>query len=160
MRPHRLILIAHRGARETLPRARLQSVFLHQTDDALATHALVLLDQIPVNARAAISLTAFMEGGTHQDAQAAIGLRVQGLRPTTRGVEAARRDVQILTELGHGELGLRRVDPSEHYAWFLAKKAAAFFRMSRSMRNSRLSLRRVASSARSSVVNPVRTLGP
>ena len=116
----------------------------------------VLLDEILVNARAAVPLPALVERGPHQDAQTAIGLRVRGLRSTARGVEAARRDLQVLTELRDRELGLLRVDPGEHYAWCLAKKAAAFFRMSRSMRNSRLSLRSCASSARSSVVRPVR----
>jgi hypothetical protein len=42
-------------------RARVQAVFLHQTDDALPTDALVLLDQILVNARAPVPLTAFVE---------------------------------------------------------------------------------------------------
>ena len=92
------------------------------------------------NTRAAIPLMALVERGTHQDAQASVGLRARGFGSTARRVKAAGR-VQVLT-LRDRELGLLRVDPSEHYAWFLAKKAAAFFRMSRSMRNSRLSLRR------------------
>ena len=98
---------------------------------------------------------ALVERGTHQDAQASVGLRARGFGSTARRVKAAGRDLQVLTQLRDRELGLLRVDPSEHYAWFLAKKAAAFFRMSRSMRNSRLSLRKAASSVRSSVVSPV-----
>src|SRR5476649_150586 len=94
----------------------------------------------------------------HQDTQPSIGLRVRAFWSPARGVEATRRDLQVLTQLRDGELGLLRVDPGEDYAWCLAKKAAAFFRMSRSMRNSRLSLRSAASSARSSVVSPVRHL--
>src|SRR5476651_594320 len=95
----------------------------------------------------------------HQDTQPSIGLRVRALRSPLRGVEATRRDLQVLTQLRDGELGLLRVDPGEDYAWFLAKKAAAFFRMSRSMRNSRFSLRSPANSARSSVVRPVLPFG-
>ena len=106
-----------------------------------------------MNTRAAIPLMALVERGTHQDAQASVGLRARGFGSTARRVKAAGRDLQVLTQLRDRELGLLRVDPSEHYAWFLAKKAAAFFRMSRSMRNSRLSLRKAASSVRSSVVS-------
>src|SRR3954469_25713960 len=143
-----LIVIAHRRAFEPLPGPRFQPVFLHQTDHALAANALRFLDQILVNARAPVPLPAFIERGAHQDAEASVGLRVRRLRSIPRGIEAAGRHLQIPTQLRNGELGLLRVDPSEDYAWFLAKKAAAFFRMSRSMRNSRLSLRRAASSAR------------
>jgi hypothetical protein len=76
---HRLIVIAHRGALEPRPSPRLKTVFLHQTNHALATDALVLLDQIFVSPRAAIPLAALIEGCPHQDAQPAIGLRVRGL---------------------------------------------------------------------------------
>ena len=158
IRRHRLIVVAHRRGLESLPGARFETVFLHQADDALATDALGLLDQILVNARAAVSLATLIERRTYQHLEPSIGPGVRGLRAPTRSVEAARRDLQVLTELGDRELGLLRVDPGEDYAWFLAKKAAAFFRMSRSMRNSRLSLRRLANSARSSVVSPVRPL--
>jgi hypothetical protein len=61
-----------------------------------------------VNARAAIPLTALVERRADQDAETAIGLRVRGFRRPTRGVEAARGDLQVLTELGDGELGLLR----------------------------------------------------
>jgi hypothetical protein len=109
-----------------------------------------------MDARAAIPLTARVERRSHQHAKTSVGLRVRRLRSTTCGVEAAGRDLQVLTELGDWELGLLRVDPSEDYAWCLAKRAAAFFKMSRSMRSSRLSFRNCASSARSSIVRPVR----
>jgi hypothetical protein len=72
-------VIAHRGALEPLPSPRLKTVSLHQTNHALATDALVLLDQIFVSPRAAIPLAALIEGCPHQDAQPAIGLRVRGL---------------------------------------------------------------------------------
>src|ERR1035437_1889339 len=155
-RHRRLIVIAHRRTLEPLPSARLETVFLHQADHAFATDVLLLLDQILVNAGAAVPLPALVERGAHEDAQTSIGLRVNGLRSIPRRVEATGRDLQALTERGDRELGLLRVDPGEHYAWFLAKKAAALFRMSRSIRSSRFSLRRPASSARSSVVSPVR----
>src|SRR5262245_4910579 len=75
--------------------------------------------------------------------------------PTTPRVIPTRRDLQRPTELTHAEAGLRRVDPGELYDWCFAKKAAAFFRISRSVRSSRFSFRRRASSSRSAVVRPV-----
>ena len=68
------------------------------------------------NTRAAIPLMALVERGTHQDAQASVGLRARGFGSTARRVKAAGRDLQVLTQLRDRELGLLRVDPSEHYA--------------------------------------------
>src|SRR5436305_13537947 len=151
-------MVAHCRALEPLAGARLQPVLLHQPIDALATDPLLPLDEILVNPRTAVPLPAFFDRGPHKNLEPSISPRVRGLGSATRGVEAARRHVQVLTELGDWKLGPFRVDPGEDYAWCLAKKAAAFFRMSRSMRNSRLSLRSCVSSARSSVVRPVRPL--
>ena len=50
---------------------------------------------------------------------------VRGFGSTARRVKAAGRDLQVLTQLRDRELGLLRVDPSEHYAWCLAKKAVS-----------------------------------
>ena len=55
----------------------------------------------------------------------------------------------------YGIAGLLRLDPREFHRWSFAKKAAAFFRTSRSMRSSRTSLRSRANSSRSAVVRPV-----
>ena len=56
IRRDRLVVIAHGGYFVTLPGPCDQAFFLHQPDDPLATHLLVLLDQVFVNARAAIAL--------------------------------------------------------------------------------------------------------
>ena len=82
--------------------------------------------------------------------------RMRRLGPLLPGIEAARGHPERPTALGDGVLGLLRRDPGEPYAWCFAKKAAAFFRMSRSVRSSRFSLRSRASSSRSAVVSPVR----
>ena len=74
-----------------LPRPRLQPVFLHQANDALPADALVLLDQILVNARAAVPLPARVERRAHQHLQAAIVAGVRRLRSALPGVEAAAR---------------------------------------------------------------------
>src|SRR5206468_5151108 len=81
--------------------------------------------------------------------------RVRRLRTSPGGIVAARGDLHDLTDLGDRKPGLLRADPGKRYAGFLAKKAVAFFRMSRSIRSSRFSLRSRDSSARSSLVKPV-----
>ena len=91
-------MVAHRRALEPFPRARFQTVFLHQSDDTFATDALVLLDQILVNAGTTVPLATLIEGRPHQDAQPAIRLGMRGLRPPPRRVEATGRHLQDLTE--------------------------------------------------------------
>src|SRR5213595_844184 len=75
------------------------------------------------------------------EGQASIGLRVCRLRTLAPGIEAARRDIERPTQLADREHGLLRGDPGKSYCWCFAKKAAAFFRIYRSVRNSRFSFR-------------------
>ena len=51
---------AHGRVLEPLTRARLEAIFLHQTGDALAADALVLLNQVLVNAGTAGPLAALI----------------------------------------------------------------------------------------------------
>ena len=151
----RLIVIAHRRDLETLAQPRNQAVFLHQTGNTLRTDSDSIFEEISVNAGAAVPRTALFERRTHQDAQPSVFSCVRRFWPALRSIETAGRDPKNFTERRDRKLGLLRVDPGEDYAWFLAKKAAAFFKMACSIRSSRFSLRNVASSARSSVVRPV-----
>ena len=128
----RLVVIAHGGHFVPLARPRLQAVFLHQSDHALAAHALLLLDQIFVNARAAVPLLALVERGLHQDLQSAIVTGMRRFRATVPGVEAAARHAQTATENGDRMLGPLRRDEGKPHRLCFAKKAAAFFRISRS----------------------------
>src|SRR5437763_17074149 len=98
-------MVAHCRALDPLAGARLQPVLLHQPNDPLATDALRPLDEILVNPRTAVPLPAFFERGPHENLEPSISQRVRGLGSATRGVEAARRHVQVLTELGDRELG-------------------------------------------------------
>src|SRR6188768_3772127 len=75
-------------------------------------------------------------------------------RPGRRGpspprVIPARRDVQDPTEPPHAIGGLLRVDEAKSHSLCLAKKAVAFFRISRSSRSSRFSRRSRSNSSRS-----------
>ena len=67
LRRDRLVVIAHGGYFVTLPGPCDQAFFLHQPDDPFATHLLVLLDQVFVNARAAIALFARVKGRLDED---------------------------------------------------------------------------------------------
>src|SRR4051812_31955419 len=69
------------------------------------------------------------------------------------GVEAALRHAQHPAQRRHAVLGLLRPDERESHAFSLAKKAAAFFKISRSSFRTRTSLRSRESSSRSSVVS-------
>ena len=69
IRRDRLVVIAHGGYFVTLPGPCDQAFFLHQPDDPFATHLLVLLDQVFVNARAAIALFARVKGRLDEDLQ-------------------------------------------------------------------------------------------
>ena len=90
IRRDRLVVIAHRRALEALPRPRFQPVLLHQPNHALAADALLLLEQVLVNARAAVPLLARVERGAHQHPQLPIALRVRRFRPPAPRVEPAR----------------------------------------------------------------------
>ena len=71
----------------TLPGPCDQAFFLHQPDDPFATHLLVLLDQVFVNARAAIALFTRVKGRLDEDLQPPV---VSWIVPIP-GVVATRR---------------------------------------------------------------------
>ena len=78
----------------------------------------------------------------------------------TPGVEPARRDAAATDTARARDSGPSPRRSTRTSRWCFAKKAAAFFRMSRSIRSSRFSLRSRASSSRSAVVSPVLPLRP
>jgi hypothetical protein len=88
--------------------------------------------------------------------QSAVALQMRRFRAPTPRVEPARRHPQRPTHLADSEGGPLRRDPGKLYCWCFAKKAAAFFRISHSVRSSRFSFRNRDSSSRSAVVRPVR----
>ena len=66
--------------------------------------------------------------------------------PMQPGVVSAWRHLQHAAQAPHGVVGLLLVNERESHAFSFAKKAAAFFRISRSSRNTRTSRRSVRSS--------------
>src|SRR5262245_18783437 len=151
---HRLVVVTHRRGLETLARPRHQPFKAHQARHTLAADLDLLLDQVLPDPRAAIALPAPLKRRSDQDTKASILLGMGRLRPCLPSVEPARRHSQR-PALNPDRDGPLRVDALKPHAWIFAKKAAAFFRISRSMRSSRFSLRNRESSSRSAVVSPV-----
>src|SRR5262249_19642340 len=81
-------------------------------------------------------------------------------RAPAGGVEARPRDAKDPAEVGDRVIGPLRADEAMHRRYLrsvsVAKKAAAFLKISRSSRSFRFSRRSSRSSLRSSVVNPSR----
>src|SRR5262249_556159 len=123
---------------------------------ALGADADALVDQIPMHTWAPVPPPALLERRANQHTQPTVVHCMLRLRPLLVGVEPAERDVHRPADPLDRKLRLHRLDPGEDHSWCLAKKAVAFFKMSRSMRSSRTSFRKCASSARSSLVRPVR----
>src|SRR5262249_39629714 len=137
--------------------ARRQARAPHEPRHPLATDALPAGPQFGVHARAAVAAAAGPVDGGDLHGQAGF-LRDPGRDGALLGcVEAGPRDAQHATERGDRVDGLPRLDERELQAWSLAKKAAAFFRMSRSIRSVRFSRRNCSSSRRSPLLSaPVR----
>src|SRR5258708_374471 len=155
IRRDRLVVITHGGQLVAFAVPRPQAVCLHQARDPFAADVLVPLDEILVDARAAVPLLALVERGPHQHAQSAIVTGMGRFRTALPGAEATARHGHAATENGDRMLGLLRRDEGKPHRLCFAKKAAAFFRMSRSSARIRFSLRSRASSSRSAVVRPL-----
>src|SRR5712692_1803337 len=125
----------------------------HQTRHALTTRATAAVHQLGVNPRTAIPLPALRVDRGDLEAQSFIRPDVRCRRPRLPRVEARARDLQRAAQQPHREGGLLRGDEREPHAFSFAKKAVAFFRMSRSIRSVRFSRRSCPSSSRSAVVS-------
>jgi site-specific DNA recombinase len=116
------------------------------------------LRQLRVDPRSAIGPTAARVNLTNARRQRSVGYRTRGGRTFPPGVVAAARHAERPTQERDWEVGLLRLDEAKHRyrsgSLSLAKKAAAFFRRSRSIRSPRFSVRSRRSSSRSAVVSP------
>lgn len=130
VRRDRLIVVAHRSDLESLALSSDQALFLHQAGNTLFADSDSVFEEIAVNARAAVVRATAFKRSVDQDPESTIMLRVRRFGAFQRSIETAGRDLKDFTELRNRKLGPLRVDPGENYAWFLAKKAAAFLRNS------------------------------
>src|SRR5690606_24481649 len=124
-------------------------------NDPLPTDMLAPLDEVVVNARAAVVAPTAGERGMQQDFEPSVFLAPWRFGSGAARIEPARRHAEPPTELPDGVMGPLRLDRGEGYAWCLAKRAETFFSRSRSMRSSRFSLRNRVNSSRSSFVSPL-----
>src|SRR5689334_7590892 len=133
--------------------AGAQALRLHQPGDALAPDALTAIAQLRVHSRTAVPAPTLRMNRCDLHRQPLIALRPRGRRPLLPGIAARPGDPEHLAQRGYGEAGLLRRDEAELHSLSLAKKAVAFFRMSRSIRRRLFSRRSCASSSRSLVVS-------
>src|SRR5258705_4285639 len=111
--------------------------------------ALPVGPQLRVHAGAAVAPAAGLVDGGNLRRHPGIPRDPQLHPAALGGVEAGAGHPQHPTQHRDGEGRLLRLDERELHAWSLAKKAAAFFRMSRSIRSVRFSRRNCSSSLRS-----------
>src|SRR5262245_3589031 len=130
-----------------------QSTRPHQARHPLATGPAPAGPQLGKNPRAPVALPALGVDRRDLKAQPGVGLRAWPRRPRLPGVESGARHVKSATEQPHWEGGLLPGDEGEPHAFSFAKKAVAFFRMSRSIRRVRTSRQSWPNSSRSAVVS-------
>src|SRR5712691_13411157 len=130
----------------------LKAFLSHQARHALTPNVLAIGLEILVDARTPVGLAARSVRGSNLDFERGIFLRPETEATPAPGVEARGRDQQRPAQHSHGVRRLLRLDEPELHWLSFAKKAAAFFSISRSIRSCRASRRSATSSARSAVV--------
>ena len=114
-----------------LPRDQL--VLAHQSCRAVASDLMALVDEIAVHARAAIGAVRQCEGRADMGQIDHVLLLAATGRPFLPGEEAALANTEDAAHPADRKAGLLRFDEAEgHRLPSFAKKAAAFFKMSRS----------------------------
>src|SRR5262249_9410415 len=138
---------------EPPPAPRRQPAVPHQARHALATRAAAGGRQLGVNPGAAVALSAL--GMDRHDLEAQPVVRPDPGRRRARlpRVEPRTRHLERAAQQPYRKGGLLRGDEREPHGFSFAKKAVAFFRMSRSILSVRFSRRSRPSSSRSSVVS-------
>src|SRR5580704_12350462 len=137
------------GAAEATVFARAQSRSLHQPRHPLAPGALTALAQLGMDPGAAVAAATLAINRRHCQSQPLIFLGMLRGRPFIPGVVSCARDLEHPAHQRHRVAGLLRCDKSESHSLSLAKKAVAFFRISRSSRSRRFSRRSSTNSSRS-----------
>src|SRR5262249_42261039 len=129
------------GASEATLLPRHQAVGAHEARDALFAYAHAARAQIGVDTRAAIGPATLAVHGGNLQTKRGVGLRPGGRRTLAPSVVATARDVECVAQDGNGVTSLLRRNERKLHLLSFAKKAAAFFNISRSI-SSRLFSRR------------------
>src|SRR5579863_8950894 len=95
---------------------------------------LAALTQFHLHPRIAVTAVVLGVDRGDRNRQGSILTSSPRYRPPAPGIEPGPRDRQHPAHQRYGETGLLRFDESESHALSLAKKAVAFFRISRSIR--------------------------
>src|SRR5215203_4952112 len=125
-------MVAHGRVLESTADFPPDLVLPHEPGDALLADRLAILLQVFPQIGAAVAMPAGGMERAQLRAQHPITLRPRRQAAFRPRVEAAGRDAQAATQEGHRMMGLLRGDERKSHRWCFAKKAAAFFRMSRS----------------------------
>src|SRR5437016_1496144 len=157
---YREVVLRVRRALEAPLLPRPQALFAHQARHAMASHRLALRLKFPIDSGTPIAAATGRMGGRDVHGELLIVASPSRDRPPLRSVEPGAADPEHRTEQVDGEHGLLSRDEGELHPCSLAKKAVAFFRMSRSIRSVFTSRRNCVSSARSSVVSGPLPLRP
>src|SRR3989441_7372626 len=143
------------GCRDPKPAAAPggQPAHPHEPRHALAPRPAPALPQLRVDPGAPVALPSLRVDRGDLETQPFVRPRARRRRARLPRVEARARHLERAAEHPHREDGLLRGDEPESHGCSFAKKAVAFFRMSRSIRSVRFSRRSRPSSSRSSVVS-------
>src|SRR5271168_4789079 len=121
------------GAAKAPAHTRAQPRRSHQARHTLARDPLPALAQLRMHPRTAVAAVALGVDRGHLQPQALVLTPTLRRRPFAPGVVARARDLQHPAQQRHRVPGLLRRDQRESHWFSLAKKAVAFFRISRSI---------------------------
>src|SRR3989449_3302634 len=150
---HREVVVRVRRALEAPLLPRSQALFSHQARHAMAPHVVALCLEFPIDPGTPVAAATGRMGGGDVHGELLILASPRRHRTSLRRVEPGATDPEYRAEQVDRKRGLLSRDEGELHPCSLAKKAVAFFRMSRSIRSVLFSRRKCASSARSSVVS-------
>src|SRR5262249_16606153 len=119
----------------------------HQSCDAMTAHSEPLCLQILVNPRTTIPASRGLITGTNVRHESLILPRTDARRASAPRIKGAPGHPEHLTQDPHGIVRLLRLNEAISHDDSLAKKATAFFKMSRSMRTCSSARRKTFSSS-------------
>src|SRR5205823_10303366 len=141
-----------------LPRA--QALLPHEARHAMAPNGVALCLEFPIDPGTPVAPATGRMGGDDVHGELLILASPRRHRTSSCRIEPGATDPEHRAEQVDRERGLLSRDEGELHPCSLAKKAVAFFRMSRSIRSVFTSRRNCVSSARSSVVSGPLPLRP
>lgn len=150
---HRQVVLRVRRHHETPLPSATKLLGAHQLRHPGPTYPHPLGYQLGVHTRASIRLPALLVNRPYLCPEFAVCPRTPRLGPFTPRIKPRPRHLQYPAKYRHRVVCLLRADKHVPYLLSFAKKAVAFFNISRSIKSSRFSFRSLVSSSLSAVVN-------